>query len=154
MLPCPWSASAGWILAQGRTRYQSTALELLQQPSCFTARSPGIYGHARASAAITAAFASWAALPLSCCWLQSRLPGEGGWVRAAAKQLCEAKHPAVWCRRLPPRSWEASGRCPGALTASQAPQHLEARTASPIVSETSVWRRRRQAMKPWSVLWL
>lgn len=133
--------STGQILAQGRTRYQSTTLEPLQQPRCFTRRSPEEYGHARASAAITAAFASWAALPLSWC-LQSRLPAQGSWVRAAAKQLCEAKHPAVQPRHLC-RVWEASGRCAGAVTASQALRRLGARTASPIVSENSAWRKEK-----------
>lgn len=35
--------------------------------------------------------------------------------------------------------------CPGARTASQAPQHLGAGTASPVVSETSVWRKEETA---------
>lgn len=79
-LDCPWSTSTGWILAQGRTRSQSITLEPLWEPRCFPVGSPGGYGHAGASAAITAAFASWAALSWS-CWLQPRLPaqGEAGW---------------------------------------------------------------------------
>lgn len=61
-----WAWIQGWILALGRTRYQSTPLEPLWQPRCFPVGSSGGYGQAATSAAITGAFASWAAWSWSC----------------------------------------------------------------------------------------